>query len=207
MDKELPGLPDSNRRHSWVIVLFLFYAALSIVAWTLTCILSNRPLNFSSYYSQAGNFTPEQYQVNDRWREATVVLRTLSATITLPITTTIASQAAVVYIQQKEGLSLRQTLAIADRGWTDIGTFLACVNPAMARLIWTPFLLFALFLTLIGVIAYLYSVVYLYLYVTRSHYPAATIAFHPNREHASCDLPRSLESRILLLGPSIRQLQ
>lgn len=162
MEKELPKMPDSNTRHYWVIVLFLFYAALSIVSWTLTCIISSRPLNFPSYYDQAGNFTPEQYQINDRWREATVVLRTLSATIALPITTAIASQAAVVYTQRKKGLSLRQMLAIADRGWTDIGVLLACINPAMARLIWTPFLLFVLSLTLIGVTVYLCSVMYLY---------------------------------------------
>lgn len=157
--------PPRNKRTYWVIALFLFYAALSIVSWTLTCILSTRPINFPSYYNQTGNYTTEQYEINDRWREATVILRTLSATIVLPVTTAIASQAAVVYTQRKDGLSLRQMLALADRGWSDFGVLLACITPTTARLTWSPFLLFVLCLTVIGLSVCVRSVLYLLIYL------------------------------------------
>ena len=52
---------------------------------------------------------------------AAQVIRSFVAVVTIPLISAVCSKAAVVFTQRKNqaALSLRQTMLLADRGWTD----------------------------------------------------------------------------------------
>lgn len=144
------NLSKEPQRYYVAILILCIYLSVALAGWVLICLLSRRPISFQSYYSQSGEFTLEQYGINDRWRRASALLQNITATLTLPVTTAIISQAAVVYVYRNPNLSLRQTLALADKGWSDLAILSNCITPRLAPLIWTPFLQLAFLLLILG---------------------------------------------------------
>lgn len=61
------------------------------------------------------------YVSNERWFQAAQVIQSIVAVLTIPLASTVCSKAAVISVQRRDQqkLSLRQTIALADRGWTD----------------------------------------------------------------------------------------
>lgn len=99
------------------------YLPFLIVPWILTCILTVRPLSHSSYYNQQGDFGPRAYLAMIYWMGVVRVLNAISSVLTIPITSAVLAQGAVVYSQRrklKQKLNLRQVFAFADRAWSDI---------------------------------------------------------------------------------------
>lgn len=61
------------------------------------------------------------YTKNEDWLQAAQVIRSIAAVLTIPLTSAVCARAAVAFVQQytRSDLTLRKTLVLADRGWTD----------------------------------------------------------------------------------------
>ncbi|CAG8403119.1 unnamed protein product [Penicillium salamii] len=107
----------------------------TLYAWVIICILTYRPIG-GKYYGpdelyelpSYHQYLPDRYleklfTKSDRYLRAARIVQSLVSVLTIPLTSAVCSQAAVVYTQQKRGSNrpaLRQSMAIADKGWTDI---------------------------------------------------------------------------------------
>lgn len=99
-----------------------FYIPLLIIPWVLTSLLVYHPLRYSSYFTQAG-FTADSLKVHRRLINALSVLNSFASIVTIPIVSALLAQAAVVYTQRRrkhQFVSIRQTFALADRGWSNL---------------------------------------------------------------------------------------
>jgi len=68
-------------------------------------------------YPKASN-----YVQNERWLQGARVIQTIVTVSTIPLTSAVCSSAAVVFMQRqckKAKMSLRQTVVLADKGWTE----------------------------------------------------------------------------------------
>ncbi|CZR65307.1 uncharacterized protein PAC_15207 [Phialocephala subalpina] len=128
----------STRLHRSAFVLFLvfFYAALALFSWTITCILTVRPITGPHHY---GIFMDNLYgygYINDvplytyyakseNWLKAARVIQSIVGILTIPLTSAVCSSAAVVFVQQnaKSNLSLRQLMTFSDKTWADPATY------------------------------------------------------------------------------------
>ncbi|KAL2028304.1 hypothetical protein VTO58DRAFT_110992 [Aureobasidium pullulans] len=132
-EKEQPRMPASkNRPARYMILLVLLYDTLAIFAWVIPCILTKRPVTTTNGYNV--NFDGPRtyrwlthsvvrsvYTKNEDCLQAAQVIRSIAAVLTIPLTSAVCSRAAVAFVQQytRSDLTLRKTLALADRGWTD----------------------------------------------------------------------------------------
>ena len=137
-------------RYRWrAVYLLLFYVPLLVIPWILTCVLTVRPINVRSYINQASGLSLKEIRAIELWVDAVQVLNSIATVVTIPIMSTLLAQAAVVYSQRRRAgqrLSISQTFALADRGWSDI-IFLFGSGKANAS---SAFLWFAAFLMMIG---------------------------------------------------------
>ena len=118
----------------WLILIYTFGTCLS---WTITCILCYRPMRVGSYVGQ-GIYTKKQYEENNWWTIIARVMNMTLSALTIPITSAICSKAAVAYCQtppsaQENGLTMRQTLALADKGWSDLQMLARLFHPKLGR--------------------------------------------------------------------------
>lgn len=169
-DKPSPPKPSTPLQRSvYVVFLVLLYAIAALYSWVIICILTHRPIGGISYGIEQYNYTayhPPKHALDytqvayldiffsksERYLRAARIIQSLVSVLTIPLTSAVCSQAAVVYIQKKRGLNrptLRQSMALADKGWTDIvlvtKLFFGGWNKYRSSL-----LLFALFLNLLG---------------------------------------------------------
>ena len=126
------------RRHWRGLWLVLFFSVVTIITWTITCTLCYRSVNFATYYDRTGSYDKRSYEVNDWVRKVVKTAMSLLAAISIPVTSSICAKAAVVYCQKgpdnrRTSLSLRQTLALADRGWSDLRILSKLVRPGNGR--------------------------------------------------------------------------
>ncbi|KAK3719604.1 hypothetical protein LTR37_004141 [Vermiconidia calcicola] len=85
--------------------------------------MTRRPPNLSSYYDQTGRYGANLWSIMLFWTAFVRVLNAIASLATVPVISALLAQGAVVYCQRrniKQRLNLRQTFALADRGWTDI---------------------------------------------------------------------------------------
>ncbi|RJE26359.1 hypothetical protein PHISCL_01332 [Aspergillus sclerotialis] len=169
-DKPDPPKPSvSLQRSVYVVPLVLLYAAAALYSWVIICILTNRPIGGIGYgieeyihilknppRNNLAYTEPEYLSIffskSERYLRSARILQSVVSVLTIPLTSAVCSQAAAVYIQKKRGRNcptLRQTMALADKGWTDIALvtklFFGGWNKHRSSL-----LLFALFLNLLG---------------------------------------------------------
>lgn len=122
-------------RSGYTLFLVLVYIDLAIFASAVTCSLSFRPITTASHGPLIGNgsyvyhefawYTISLYNKNQKWYQAARVIQAIVSVLTIPLTSAVCSSAAVVFVQKKTshgGLSMRQVITIADKGWTDIPT-------------------------------------------------------------------------------------
>lgn len=110
------------RYHKQAILLLVIYIPLLVVPWILTCIMSKRPLNASSYYFQHG-FLDQEVKRMENWVNVINVLNSIASLITIPVLSALVAQAAAVYSQRHTPASdahLQYVAALADHGWTDL---------------------------------------------------------------------------------------
>lgn len=96
-------------------VLAVFYIALLIVPWVLTCKIASQP----SWIIQVWRWDT-RYNFQYGWLIAINVLNSLATVLSLPILSALLARAAVVFSQRRkpgQTLSLRQLFALADRDW------------------------------------------------------------------------------------------
>lgn len=118
-EKALPILRYRKRS----LCLLVCYLPFLILPWVLTCILAIRPPSLPSYYNQMGEYGANLYLVILFWMGLIRVFNAIASLMTVPVLSALLAQGAVVYTQRrklKQTLNLRQTFALADRGWADI---------------------------------------------------------------------------------------
>jgi hypothetical protein len=112
------------------------YTFLILFSWVVTCIMTHHPMTGNSYgvnvdlnkYYTSGESQRYRYIANERWYTAARFIQAGVAVLTIPLTTTVCSYAAVVYLQHvpsrsEPDITLRQMMSLADRGWTDLTLF------------------------------------------------------------------------------------
>lgn len=127
LEPPVTALFDPPKRRVRILFILIFYLPLLIVPWTLLCIMRYRPLSATIYVDNTGKNTPHDFQINERWQTAINVMNAIAAVLTVPVTSLLLAEAAVVWLQQgdaskpKPPVSLAHFFDLADRGWTDIG--------------------------------------------------------------------------------------
>ena len=109
-----------RKRSLWLLA---FYVPMLIIPWVMTCVLAIRPVNHLSYIDQSLH-----YKLSDLARilgglAAVRVLNAIASLVTIPVVGALLAQAAVVHTQRRrmnQAFTLRQTFALADRGWSDL---------------------------------------------------------------------------------------
>jgi hypothetical protein len=165
--QEKPGRipPSDTVRRSWhVVYLTLFYAAIAIFAWVVVCTLAYHPVGATSYTSVTQYYTtfnpdaPYSYNASfgifaqsERYLTAARVLQSVASALTIPLTSTVCSCAAVGFLQRRRqgGPTLRQSMVLADRGWSDPVLIAKLVAGGWKRY-GSRFLLSAIVLNLLG---------------------------------------------------------
>ena len=143
------------KKHSLALWLIVLYAFIAILSWTITCVLCYQPIGVPSYFDQSGNYSKSHYETTDNWRKAASVGLSILGVISIPVTSAICAKAAAVYCQRRSDAnvptqSLRQMLALADKGWSDSSTLLDVVRPSTSRRTSSPLLILSAGLVAIG---------------------------------------------------------
>jgi hypothetical protein len=136
------------------LLLFTFYASLSIYSWVTICILTFRPFGARSYndfrlqdkhkWFHVGEIRPIHVR-SQRLLKSAQIIGSIVEVLTLPIASSICARAAVVYSQkQRGGFSVRKATALADRDWIRPGAWLR------GRKYWSRFLGIAVGICFLG---------------------------------------------------------
>lgn len=160
-----PDVPAANlKRYPLIIVLTAIYVAASTAAWVLLCIMTKRPINGTTYgyehgyeyeYSDQEQDNQAVFVQNERYLRAVRILQSGVSVFTIPLTSAVCSRAAVVFAQRRlspagnSNITLRQTMALADKGWTD-PSIIAKLVFGKWRQYGSWFLLFALAMNAFG---------------------------------------------------------
>ncbi|PLB48356.1 hypothetical protein P170DRAFT_438020 [Aspergillus steynii IBT 23096] len=143
------------RPRVYIVILVLVYAALSLTAWTLLCILNTRPIGSTSYQSYKytyDNFEDFSQQVN-KWYQTAKFLSGTVGVLALPLTSSVCASAAVNFAQTrsrgtKSCLTLKQTVTLANKGWTS--PFVLLTLPFQHKRLGSSFLYGAIALHVLG---------------------------------------------------------
>lgn len=158
------------KRYPFIVLLTICYITVTAGAWGLMCVIIQRPINGSTYglelnstnylYGSKPQFGHHPYQnlfiTNERYLKTVRILQSGVSVLTIPLTSAVCSRAAVVFAQRRlsQGtgrgrITLRQTMALADKGWTD-PSIIAKLLFGKWRQYGSQFLLLALTLNTIG---------------------------------------------------------
>ena len=153
------GHPNSTvkgfRRHKSALCIITVYSILTVAIWTLTCVLSYKPISFATYYDETGQFSDDQYRENDRWRKFSKVMTSLLGTISIPVTSVICAKAAAVYTLRSSkrsipGVTTAEKMALADRGSLDSASLRDLRRPGTDRSVSNPLLILLAFFCGLG---------------------------------------------------------
>jgi hypothetical protein len=167
--------PPSAKLHrptAGILLVVLFYTALSILGWVITCVLSFRPLNAkhgswtsgvlgsettSSGLLSSSSATAMRKQVaaTQNWLLAMKVIRAIAAVLTIPVASAACALAAVVFVQQngkRSRLNVRRVAMLADRAWLDPLAYGKMVTNW--KRYGSLFILLAIVLNLLGALVY-----------------------------------------------------
>lgn len=164
-----PSVP--LKRSIYIVPLVLLYGGAALYAWVIICILKDRPIGGTGYgataydevqnnptdamrrsYPNAHSYLAALFTKSESYLRAARVVQSLVSVVTIPLTSAVCSQAAVVYLQRRSEvrrLTLRQSMALADKGWTDIALLTKLFFGGWSRYR-SSLLLFALFLNVLG---------------------------------------------------------
>ena len=146
---------EQVRHYGAVLFLFLIYATIAILSWTVTCSLRYHPVGVSTWSDHFGNFSVSHYQKSDRLRRASGVGLSVISAIGIPVTSAIVARAAASYCQQNSSrktrpVTMRQMLALADKGWSGYEHIRDMLRPRTSESVRTPLLVFATSLIITG---------------------------------------------------------
>lgn len=143
------------RRPKSVLCIISAYSLVTVAIWTLTCVLSHKPISFATYYDETGRFSDEQYRENDWWRKFAKVMPSLLGTISIPVTYGICAQAAVIYSLRRSkkntlGMTMEQRAALENKGLLGNGTLRDVRRSDTDRVISNPVLILSAFFCSLG---------------------------------------------------------
>jgi hypothetical protein len=128
-------------------------------SWIVTCVLTYHPITAKYYQwtpqtSDVNESQAPQYHENELWYKAAQVIQSITGLLTIPLTSAVCSNAAVVYLQHSASrrppkVTLRQMTVLADKGWASIGTYVMLVTGQWDRYS-SSFLVWAVFLHVLG---------------------------------------------------------
>ncbi|KAI0966345.1 hypothetical protein F4678DRAFT_299914 [Xylaria arbuscula] len=153
--------PSAKLDHSvWIVFATLGYLALALYAWVITCILTYRPIGPHHYgvdivnsdndgWGWSGaNYIHSLYEKSETYYRSARVIQSIVAVLTIPLTSAVCGRAAVAFLQRNTGITMRQMITLADKGWVEPGVFM--ILPFRWKRYGSWFLLYALFLSLLG---------------------------------------------------------
>ncbi|KAF2471216.1 uncharacterized protein BDR25DRAFT_223473, partial [Lindgomyces ingoldianus] len=129
-------------RSVYIVIVVILYAAVSLFAWVVTCILVYHPMTLQHYdiwlgqdgmgqgedYNERwGHTASDLYQKSEKWFQTARVLQSIVNILTIPVASAVCGSAAVVYAQRgkySKDLSLGQLVLLADKTWSDPLTIL-----------------------------------------------------------------------------------
>lgn len=132
--KHKENISTTLRRAPNSVFLALVYAVIVLFAWAVTCIVSYKPISAETYVVHWYNRFDEIANTvlgkvssllseTERYLKAARVLQLIASLLTIPVTSAVCSWAAVAFRQQhkpgQQRLTLRRSMALADKGWTD----------------------------------------------------------------------------------------
>ncbi|KAK2593472.1 hypothetical protein QQS21_008845 [Conoideocrella luteorostrata] len=117
-------------RFGTIVILTLVYVFFATFAWAFICLLTYKPTGLHGYsYGDADGQRDAEamYQKSECYLRAARVLQSITSMLTIPLTSAVCSQAAVIFLQghrhhddeDRRGPTLRQAMALADKSWTD----------------------------------------------------------------------------------------
>ena len=123
------------QRHWNALGLAISFSIITLVTWTVACVLCFKPINFATYHDHTEKYDKYHYEVNDWARKVTKTLLSLLAAMSIPVSSSVCAKATAVYCQkhsseQKKILTMRQTLALADKGWSDLKILAKSIWPS-----------------------------------------------------------------------------
>lgn len=116
--------PEENHQskyHKHALILLSLYVPLMTIPWTLSCVMSHRPVMAPSYYTQQGLLRKDVERIRG-WMTAINVFNAIAGLITIPILTALVAQASAVYTERHSArgtLKSSHLFALADRVWTN----------------------------------------------------------------------------------------
>jgi len=147
-------------RSGYLVAISLLYGTAALFSWVVICILVHKPFGAQQYGASIVNGdgwgtwlgTTAQAQapyLNSQYyyRIASVV-QSVVTTITLPLTSSVCAWAAVHFVQQNQQLTMRGTIALADKAWSDPRVI--ATLPWCWRHYGSSFLLVSIFLNVLG---------------------------------------------------------
>jgi hypothetical protein len=160
-------------RSSYIVLVVSIYANLALTAWILVCVLTFRPLTTARYGYNAlepgsvsiltrypyALWLPDRsdplhakYVKSEAIYRAARTVQSVITVLTIPLTSAVCSAAAVVFAQSKtkgRRLTMRQMMALADKGWSDPTTIAKLVT-GRGKQLSSSLLTCALLLVLLG---------------------------------------------------------
>ncbi|KAK2599100.1 hypothetical protein QQS21_005441 [Conoideocrella luteorostrata] len=110
-------------RPTFILFLVIPYSALTIISWVIICrhsvlFVPQNPLEVDRVYVHGG------FKRAAAYIRAARVMQSVTSVLTIPLTSAVCTRAAVIYMQRRNemagnGPSLRQTMVLADKGWSD----------------------------------------------------------------------------------------
>lgn len=154
-EKSTSPIAQELRYHLGGLWLILIYSVVLVLTWIMTCVLCYKPLAFETYYDQTGKYSRKQYENNDWARKVIRTILSILAAVNIPITSTICAKAVVVYCSsppkaKNRRFTARQTLTLADKGWSSVKTVLALLHPRTSHLVRSELLFLAMGLSILG---------------------------------------------------------
>lgn len=115
-----------KHRNIFQLLVVLFYIALSVLSWVYLCKMTSRPYGRNSYLETDNDWKrpkgrmTEMLRINERYIRVMFIIKPIATLLTIPITGYVCAVAAMSYLQRnskKSRLTLRQSMAVADRRW------------------------------------------------------------------------------------------
>lgn len=102
--KQLSKPPPSTTLHrsAYVLILVLLYMSIAILAWVVTCVLTFRPMtDDNNGYGWVSDIS-SLFIMNQNCYRAARVLQSIVNVLTIPLTSTVCSSAAVIFVQHNQ---------------------------------------------------------------------------------------------------------
>ena len=144
--------PAKLFRQTYLLSLVSLYNCLYIVAWTIICVQTKRPITTHTYSYEPNaddwyGVLANRMKRNAEWFRAAKILLAIANTLIIPLTSTVCASTAVIYVQnfgRRRHFSMQHTATLANKGWSSPQVWLALLSIKGWRSQGSYFLFFAM---------------------------------------------------------------